>query len=120
MPVLVSAPIAKAAATATVFSLPAPVDKVSIAVVFYTTSAAVSGDEVAIGTGTRDIAVSRIEYGGADAGTLTMPITGASVSAQPARTFKTLDLGAPTAMISVACPVATDPTCTHYRIWVAS
>jgi hypothetical protein len=114
-----SAPIAVAAATATVFDLTSPRSKVCVGVIFYTAGTAAAGEEVAIGSGTRDIAVSRVVPNETVAGTVIMPIVGASVSANPAHNMKVLDLGTETARISIACAVATDPgTPTHYRIFV--
>ncbi len=57
--------------------------------VFYTTEDALAGEESSAGSGTRNAVVSRIDHaeGGVTALTLTMPITGASVSAQPENTW---------------------------------
>lgn len=115
---LASDPIAVAASTAARFHLAREVDKVSLAVVFYSTEAAEAGDEVAIGSGTRDIAVSRVSHADGDAGTLTMPISGATASTLAARTFKAFDLGTKTGEISVVASGGADPGgATHYRIW---
>jgi hypothetical protein len=76
---------------------------------------------VASTVGTRDIDVSRIDHAEGGVGKLTMPITGATVDAQPARKWKAFDLGSPTGMLSIACPAASNPGgATHYRIWVAA
>lgn len=116
---LVSDPIAVAAATATTFDLPSARAKVCVGVIFYTAGTAAAGEEVAIGSGTRDIAVSKPVPTESDAGVVTMPIVGASVSANPAWNLKPLDLGTETMRISVACAAATTPgTATHYRIFV--
>jgi hypothetical protein len=114
----VSDPIAVAAATATTFDLVRPRALACISVVFYTTELAEAGDEVAIGSGTRDIAVSKW-VSTEDAGAVLMPIVGASALAVPAWNLKPLELGTPTGRISVACAEATTPgTATHYRIFV--
>lgn len=122
MPIQISDVIAVAAATATAFSLPAPVDTVSVAVVFHTAVSATTANMLAPGTGTRDIAVSRVDRPESVAVTAakTMAITGATQSAQPQSVWKTVALGTKTAMISVACAAADNATGTHYRIWVAS
>lgn len=119
MAALVSTPIAVAAATATTFDLLTPRAKVNVGVIFYTDADGAAADAVASGSGTRDIAVSVVVPNDDTAGVLTMPVVGASVSANPAWSLKTLDLGAPASRIVVACAVATTPEgATHYRIVV--
>jgi hypothetical protein len=122
MAVQISDVIAIAAATATAFSLPAPVDTISVAVVFHTNVAGTTANMLAPGTGTRDIAVSRVDRPESAAVTAakTMAITGASQSGQPQSVWKTISLGTKTAMISIACAASDNATGTHYRIWVAS
>lgn len=118
MPVQVSDTIAVGDSTAFVPTLPR-VSKVGVSVVFYTDAAGLLAQASAIGTGTRTITVSRIDYVEGGAGEKTMPITGAAVTDQPARTWKTLDLGPLTPAISIVCSGGTDPAAsTHYRIWV--
>ena len=74
---------------------------------------------IAIGSGTRDIAVSRVVPSETTAGDVTMPVVGATVSANPAHNLKVFDLGSPCSRISVVCAAATSPeTATHYRIFV--
>ena len=115
-----SEPIAVADATAPTFDLTTPVSTVNVGVIFYTAATAASGEEVAIGSGTRDIAVSRPVPTETDAGAPVMPIAGASASGVAAWNLKPLDIGSPTARIVVECPVNTTPgTATHYRIFVA-
>jgi hypothetical protein len=117
---LVSPPIAKADATATVFALPRPRAKITVAVVFYTNASATAAQAVAAGSGTRDIVVSKVINVEGDAGpSITSPVVGASVSANPAWSSKVFDLGSETARVSIACAAAADPNgATHYRIFV--
>lgn len=111
-----SDPIAVADATATTFDLGPNATSVRIGVIFYDDAAAAAEDEVAAGSGNRDIAVSLV-VPLEDYGVNVMPIVGASVEDNPAHALKAFDLGGPTSRISVACAQATDPGgATHYRI----
>jgi hypothetical protein len=110
---LISEPIAVAAATATVFRFPVRAQFVLVAVAFYDSNGAI----LAASTGTRDITISAVSTSGTTA--LVVPITGATVTAQPERAYKSIDLGASLHSISISCAAATDPVgATHYRIWV--
>lgn len=115
----VSDPIAVAAATATTFDLLSKRTKVNVGVVFYTNADGAAANAVAAGSGTRDITVSKVVPNDTTAGVLTMPVVGATVSANPAWSLKTLDLGTPASRIVVACAAASNPEgATHYRIIV--
>jgi hypothetical protein len=117
---LVSSPIAIADATATTFDLLVGAAKVNIGVIFYSHANGASANVVAAGSGTRDIAVSKAVPNDTTAGTVNMSVVGAaSVSANPAWSLKTFDLGVPTHRIVVACAAASNPNgATHYRIFV--
>ena len=90
-----------------------------MAVVFYSNSGGTLAQVVA--GGTRDIDISRLDGVEGVASKMTMPITGATVDAQPGSTWKNFDLVTPIENISIACPAASNPeTATHYRIWLAT
>ena len=109
---IVSAPIAVAAATPAGFDLQAPRSSIRVGVIFYTTAEAEPGDEVAAGTGTRDLAVARTVAPG-----LTLPIVGATTSATPARTLAIVELGHRVMACTVTASGGADPDgATHYRI----
>ena len=122
----VSDPILVAAATATVFELSQPRNGVNIAYVFYTTTDATAGSEVAAGAGTRDVTVTGYGPGSAaDGYTVGSPglsflYDGGTVTALAARTQQGFSFGAQMVKkITVACPAVVTPGgAVAYRIWV--
>jgi len=109
---MLSAPIAIAAATPTAFTLAGPRESIRVGVVFYTTADALPGEEVAAGTGTRDLAVARTVAPG-----LTLPIVGAVTSATPARALAIIELGHRVQGCVITASGGANPgTATHYRI----
>lgn len=129
MNVQYSDPILVAAATAVDFDL-FSADVVDIGVVFYSTAEANAGDEIAAGSGTRDIAV-KLLAGSSEGhvtemlfagGTKASPTSdGGNATALPARTLITFALGVPCGSVRVASAAVSNPGgAVSYRIVVVS
>lgn len=125
-PANISNPVLVASSAAQSFTLPQARSGVDIAVVFYTSALALPGEEIASGTGTRDIIVTGIargfasdSYQPAEPG-LEMLFDGGTVSALAARTLKGFSFGAQQLRsFAVEASGGADPGgAVAYRIWV--
>lgn len=122
----ISDPVLVAATTAQSFTLAQARNAIDVAIVFYDSAAALPGDEIAAGTGTRDVTVTGISRGFAPDGYepaepgLPILFYGGTVVALAARTLRGFSFGAQDLRsFTVAASGGADPVgAVSYRVWV--
>jgi hypothetical protein len=116
-----SAAILVANATATTFRFDGSPSTANLAVVFYTSAGAATGDEVAVGSGSRDLTITATVGDPVSSVKLSFAFDGGTVTALAGRTFKTFSAGVPMDSITVAAAANSTPGgALAYRIWVVS
>lgn len=127
---LMSPSIPVADATSWTAAFPQPVQGANITIVFYSTSAALEGDAIAVGTGSRNVTVTYEAIGRANTPSVTSPDTvdqrlelgyeGGTAVTVNARKMRGFSFGAKSARSCTVSAVANvNPGgATHYRIWI--
>lgn len=116
-----SAAILVANATSTSFTLLGSPTAVNVAVVFYTDADATDGNEVAAGSGTRDLTISATVGEPVSGAKVAFGFDGGTVSALAARSFKTFSFGVPADSVTIAAAANSTPGgALAYRIWAVS